>query len=650
MTDSTRAIGMRHMDSTVQMSRRRFLVHSAGISGGLLIGMYVPHADAQVHTDVLTEEDGRLNLWLHIDPSNQVTVTIAASEMGQGVYTSLAMLVAEELEVGWQSVKAIMAPAESTFSNTIFGTQATSGSTSIRWTFEPLRHIGATAREMLTEAAARRWNVDAGDCVALNATVTHQATGQVLRYGDLVAAAARLPVPDEVVLKTPEQWTLLGTSAKRLDTPMKIDGSARFGIDVQMPDLLIATVASCPTVGGTLVSVDDTPALSISGVKRVLSLGNAVVVVGTGYWPVSKALARLSPIWDPGASQGRDTDHYRRELQTALDSPGTVAHNAGDIAPVLAGASTVIEATYEVPHLAHATMEPMNATAWVREDRVDIWAPTQVPGIVQQVAAELLGVAPATVSVHTLFLGGGFGRRFEVDFVMQAVLTSRMMGQAVKLIWSREEDTRHDFYRPAAMSRFKAVLGDDGYPTAWHNRIASPSILERLFPDRVEDGVDAHSVEGARELPFNVPNQRIETQIVDTGLPVGFWRSVGHSQNAFFVQSFLDELAVTAGIDPLKYQINLLDSHKRHQAVLSAAAAIAQWPKRSAERPMGLAVHASVGSYCALVVQLDPNVDEAIRVRRISAAIDCGRAINPDTVVAQIESAIVYGLTAAFYG
>lgn len=633
------------------VSRRRFLQVSVTAAGGLALGISLPGfnrlanaaADSAAQASVI-------DLWLRIDPNDQVTVMIANSEMGQGVYTSLAMLVAEELEVEWQSINAAMAPASPAYKNLMFGMQATGGSTSIRWAFEPLRQVGASARVMLVQAAADQWNVPVAECSAINATVTHKASGKTLRYGELVAAAASLPAPEEVELKSPAEWRILGTPVKRLDTPLKVNGSAGFGIDVDVPGMLIATVVACPTFGGKLKAVDDAPALAVTGVKRVLSLEDAVIVVADGYWPASKGLAALNPEWDRGANAGRDNESYRSELADALEAPAPVAHSAGDVESALKSSDRVIEALYEVPHLAHATMEPMNATAHVREDGVEVWAPTQAPGVIQQVAAGMLQVAPENVVVNTTFLGGGFGRKFEVDFVIQALQASKMMGAPVKLVWSREEDTRHDFYRPAAMSRFRIALKDDGYPAAWHNRIACPSIMTRVFPDLVKDGIDPQSVEAAHELPYEIAHQKIEYRITETGVPVGFWRSVGNSQNAFFVQSMIDELAHEAGVDPLEYQLTLLAGQDRHKAVLQAAVDAADWSFRSADRPMGLAVQASFGSICAMVAELDKDTDGGLRVTHVSAAIDCGRALNPDTVVAQIESSIVYGLTAAYYG
>jgi len=638
------------MGNLNSISRRRFLQVSATAAGGLALGVSLPMASRFAQANTTGAGNNVIDLWLRIDPDNQVTIMIANSEMGQGVYTSMAMLVAEELEVDWQSVNARMAPANPAYKNLMFDMQATGGSTSIRWAFDPLRQVGATAREMLIQAAANEWDVPADECLAANSTVTHKPSGNSLGYGALVGAAAKLPAPEGVALKTPEQWSILGTPVKRLDTPLKVTGTAGFGIDVEVPDMLIATVGACPTFGGKLKSVDDAPAMAVRGVKKVLSLEDAVVVVADGYWPAKKGLAALSPEWDLGANAGRDSETYRSELLAALQESAPIAHTAGDAEGSLSSAETVIDALYEVPHLAHSTMEPMNATANVTDDGVDVWAPTQGPGIIQQVAASILQVPPETVNVNTTFLGGGFGRKFEMDFVIQAILASKMMAAPVKLVWSREEDTQHDFYRPAAMSQFRAALNEDGYPTAWHNRIACPSIMTRVFPQFVKDDIDPQSVEAAAELPYTIENQQIEYRIAETGVPVGFWRSVGNSQNAFFVQSFVDELAHEAGIDPLEYQLTLLGDHARHKAVLQKAADGAEWSARSAERPMGLAVQASFGSICAIVAELDPDIDSGLRVNRINAAIDCGRALNPDTVVAQIESSIVYGLTAAYYG
>ena len=637
--------------SGVVDSRRQFLKVGATAAGVFALGVSLPMVNRRAMADSHGAGTNLIDVWLTIDADDQVTVAIANSEMGQGVYTSMAMLVAEELEVDWNSVHAAAAPAAPEYKNQMFGMQATGGSTSIRWAFEPLRRVGAGAREMLIQAAATEWGVDVSECKASNGRVMHSASNKSLGYGALVDAAAKLTAPTDITLKTPDQWRILGTPAKRLDTPFKVNGTAEFGIDVDVPGMLVATVMACPTFAGKLKSVDDAPAMAITGVKKVLPLEDAVIVVADGYWPAKKGLAALEPVWERGDNAGRNNEHFRKALTAGLaNSDAPIAHEAGDATAVLETASNIVESLYEVPHLAHATMEPMNATAHVTADGATVWAPTQGPGIIQQVGAAVLQIKPEDVTVNTTFLGGGFGRKFEMDFIVQALLASKMMGAPVKLVWSREEDMRHDFYRPAAMSAFKAALGDDGYPIAWHNKIACPSIMTRVFPNLVKDGIDPQSVEGAHELPYAIANQKIQYQITETGVPVGFWRAVGNSQNAWFVQSFVDELAAKAGIDPYEYQMKLLEGHPRHQGVLKAAVEASAWSERSKARPMGLAVHMSFGSYCAMVVELDPDVDSRLKVRHISASIDCGQALNPDTVVAQIESAIVYGLTAAYYG
>ncbi len=647
---SSRVSGITENSSVIKPSRRQFLKTSTAAAGVLALGISAPIATRRAMADTAAGESSLIDIWLTIDKNDQVTVAIANSEMGQGVYTSMAMLVAEELEVDWNSVHAAAAPAAPAYKNLMFGMQATGGSTSIRWAYDPLRAVGAGAREMLIQAAADQWGVPAIECKAANATVTHAASNRSLRYGELVDVASKMSPPTDVKLKTPEQWSILGTSAKRLDTPLKVNGTAEFGIDVQVPDMHIATVMACPTFGGKLKSVDEAPALAVKGVKKVLKLDDAVIVVADAYWPAKKGLAALSPEWDRGANAGRNNESYRAELLAAIENEAPVAHDQGDTVAALTAASEVVEALYEVPHLAHATMEPMNATALITEDGAEVWAPTQGPGIIQRVAAGVLQIAPEQVKVNTTFLGGGFGRRFEMDFIVQTLLAAKMMGGPVKLIWSREEDMKHDFYRPASVSAFKAVLNDEGYPTAWHNRIACPSIMSRVFPNSVKDGIDGQSVEAANELPYAIEHQRVEYKITETGVPVGFWRAVGNSQNAWFVQSFVDELAAKAGIDPYAYQMKLLEGHPRHQAVLKAAVEASAWSERSASKPLGLAVQKSFGSYCAMVVELEPDVKSRLKIRHISAAIDCGIALNPDTVVAQIESSIVYGLTAAYYG
>ena len=636
------------MQTLFNFSRRRFLQSGAAAAGGLVLGFHLPAGGRLARA---AEGEAAINAWLRIAPDDIITVTVAHSEMGQGVYTSLPMLVAEELEVDWTKVRAEFAPADQVYRNRLFGIQATGGSTSIRSSFDHLRQAGATAREMLRRAAAEAWGVPVEACRAQAGRVVHEASGRAAGYGALAGAAAKLEPPAEVPLKKPGDWGLIGTAVARLDVPAKVDGSAGFGIDVKLPGMLIATVLASPVFGGRLKSVDETPALVVKGVRAVVPLESAVAVVAEGYWPALKGLEALAPVWDEGPHAAMSDATIRAELSAALKQDGAVAHNEGDATAALAGADRRLEAAYEVPYLAYATMEPMNATARVTDTGVEVWAPTQGQGPIQHAVAGLLGIAPAQVNVHTTFLGGGFGRRFETDFVVQAVLVSKAVGAPVKLVWSREEDMRQDFYRPAAMARLRAGLNATGEPVAWHVRLAAPSIMSRALPDYVKDGIDPSSVEGAADSPYAFANQRVEYAMRHFGVPVGFWRSVGNSQNAFFVESFLDELAHAADRDPLAYRLGLLGDHPRHRKVLETAAQAAGWGRAAPEgRFRGIALHESFGSIAAEVAEISVAKGREIKLHRMTCAIDCGRTINPDTVVAQMESGIVYGLTAALFG
>jgi isoquinoline 1-oxidoreductase beta subunit len=638
------------MSAVTGISRRTFLRVSAAATGGLLIGFHLPDGGRLAHSQGVAE-GAWINAWLRIGSDERITILVSNSEMGQGVFTALPMLVAEELEVEWEQVHAEMAPADPAFVNAIFGMQATGGSTSVRSTFEPLRRVGASARELLVRAAAERWGVEPAHCRAVKGRVEHPDSGQSVSYGELAADAAQLEPDREPTLKDPKDWEILGKSQPRLDLPQKVDGSAVFGIDVHVEGMRIATVRQCPVFGGRLATVDPAPALAVSGVERVVNMDDAVVVVADGYWPALQGSKALAPTWDPGANADLDSDTILEDFRGALDTPGALAHGQGDVDTAMADATQVVEASYHVPFLAHATMEPMTATAAVSEDGADIWAPTQAQGPVQAGVASLLGLDPGKVRVNTTFLGGGFGRRFELDFIIQAVRAAVETGAPVKLIWSREEDIRHDFYRPASVSRFRAGLNQDGLPVAWDCRIVCPSIFSRVFPDFIKEGIDSTSVEAAVELPYAIANQRIDYVMRNTGVPVGFWRSVGNSQNAFFVQSFIDELAHVAGTDPLDYQLRLLEGQPRHQAVLRAAAELADWGGSLPEgRGRGLAIQESFGSIVAEVAEVSVSDQGDIRVHRVACAVDCGRAVNPDTVEAQMQSGIVFGLTALLHG
>jgi len=636
------------MPGTLQsrLSRRHVLEIGAAAAGGFMIGVVLPPVRGRAANGPARP---MLTAWVRIARDDTVTMMIPSAEMGQGIATSLSMLVAEELEVDWRKVGIEFAPADPAYANPIFKMQATGGSTSIMAFFVPLRQAGAAAREMLRQAAAAKWGVPVSECNAVNGRIVH-AGGKSESYGVLADAAAQLAVPTNVELKPRGAWRILGKSTARLDTPPKVDGSAQFGLDVRLPDMLVGTIAACPVFGGKLKAVDEKPALAVRGVKAVIKLADAVAVMGEGYWPAKKGLMALAPQWDEGANAALDSERISAALQGGFGTDGAMAEAHGDAAAALQKSTKIVEAVYTLPLLAHATMEPMNATAKVSTDRCEIWAPTQAQGPAQQVVAKILGLKSEQVEIHTTYLGGGFGRKFELDCILQAVMLAKQAGRPVKLIWSREEDIQHDFYRPVSAARLRAGLDSAGKVTAWDFKIVAPSILTRVFPNLVKDGVDPTSVEGAVESPYAPADRRIEYVLKDVGVPVGFWRSVGNSITSFYVEGFIDELAQAAGQEPYAFRRNLLTDKPRHRAVLDKAAEMANWKAPPpAGHFRGIAMHQSFGSIVAEAVEISIGQD-GLRVHRVDCAVDCGIAINPDTIVAQMESGIAYGLTAALYG
>jgi len=631
------------------ISRRRFLELSGGAAGGLILGFHLPQLSMGGRVAQAGTETPALNAWLRVAPDDSVTILVAASEMGQGVYTAMPMLVAEELEVDWTRVRAEMAPVDPVYNNRIFGRQGTGGSTSVRQGFDHLREAGARVREMLRQAAANRWDVPLEACVAERGNVLHRESRRSFRYGELASEAARLEPPADVVLKDPASWSIIGKSTRRLDTPEKSGGRKIFGSDVRVPGMLFGMVNACPVFGGRLASVDPAPALRVPGVKAVVPTERAVIVVADTTWNAHKGLEALQPDWDEGPLASLDSAMIREQMRRALDSEAARAHAEGDAAAVFQGASAQHEAIFEVPFLAHATMEPMNATAHVRKDSADVWVPTQAQTDTQRDAAAMLGLAPERVAVHTTFLGCGFGRRIERDFVLHAVAASKAVGAPVQVFWSREEDMRHDFYRPASTVRMRAALDEGGMPTAFHARVACPSIFTRMFPERSKEDVDSSSVAGLDALPYAIPDQLVEYVEVDSGVPVGFWRSVGNSQNGFFLEAFVEELARRAGADPLEFRLALLRERPRHTAVLRKAAEMGGWTTPKPGRHRGLAMYEAYGSVVAQVAEVSVESNR-IRVHDVYCAIDCGFVVNPDTVVAQMEGGILFGLTAALMG
>ena len=629
--------------------RRAFLKASAVAGGGLLIGFHLPLANRAGEAQAATNEFIP-NAWIRIDANGTVTLRVASSEMGQGVYTAIPMLLAEELECDWARIQVEMAPADKAYTNPLIGMQLTGGSTAVRAFWTPLRQAGAAARDLLIRAAAQTWKVQEDQCRAENGVVLHQTGNLKASYGVLAAKAATLPVPSEVFLKEPGEFKLIGKSTARLDTPLKVNGSAVFGMDVKLPGLLTAVVARCPVFGGKPKKFDATKAKSVPGVSQVLSVHSGIAVVADSFWAAQQGRDALAVEWDEGAHAKLDSAEIRKQLERALKKKGVKARNDGDTVKALKAAPKIIEAVYEAPYLAHACMEPMNCTALVKKGSCELWVPTQNQTGAQFVAAQITGLPSEKIKVNTTFLGGGFGRRSEQDFVAEAVQLAMATGAPVKLIWTREDDMHHDYYRPATLNRLSAALDKDGNPVAWRHEIAGGSIFSRVFPNSIKNGVDNTSVEGAANLPYAIPNLQVTWAMENGVVPVGFWRSVGSSQNAYITECFLDELAAAAGKDPYEYRRTLLANHPRHLGVLELAAQKAGWgtPLQSG-RTRGIAVAESFGSYCAQVAEVSVERGQ-VRVQRVVCAIDCGLVVNPDTVVAQMESGIVYGLTAALKG
>jgi isoquinoline 1-oxidoreductase beta subunit len=639
------------MSPHTEVTRREFLETATTAGVGLVIGFRLP-ANSRLGVTAPAAEPFAPNAWLRIGTDESVRVVVDRSEMGQGVATALPMLVAEELEADWGKVQIEFAPVDKVYANTLFGMQATGGSTSVRAGYTILRKAGAAAREMLITAAAQSWGVDRAQCHAERGVVIHAPSKRRLSFGQLVAKAASVPVPQDVPLKEPKAWKILGTPVRRLDSPPKVDGTAQFGIDVKVPGMLVAVVARCPVPGGKVATFDATPAKAVAGVRQVVQISSGVAVVASGYWPAKKGRDALTVTWDEGPSANVSSASISQLFTEQAAKQGAVARHDGDPDTALSGGVTKLDAAYELPFLAHATMEPMNCTAHVRPDGVDIWAPTQFQAGAQGLGAKIGGVPPEKVAVHTTYLGGGFGRRFELDFIQEALETSKAAGVPVKVVWSREDDIQHDQYRPACYHQLRAALDAGGQPVGWSHRVVAPSIMLRVFgPQAIKDGVDAETVEGAVGMPYTIPNVRVDYLMTDTGIPVGFWRSVNNTFNAFVVESFIDELAHAAKKDPYQFRRDLLGKAPRHLGVLNLAASKAGWETPPpAGRSRGIAVWKAFESYVAEVAEVSVAADGAVRVHRVVCAVDCGPVVNPLTIEAQMQGAIVYGLTAALWG
>jgi len=672
-------------------SRRRFIiVTGALIGGGLLIGYALRGRDrlARVQSFIKNKDELALNAWVKVTPDGVTTVAVPHQEMGQGVYTSLPMLVAEEMDADWGKVRAEQAPVDKIYGNYVIlgdglpvdpedhgtvattvrwvgfkigeglGVIATGGSTSVRNAWEPMRIAGASAREMLVSAAAAKWKVPAGECATAESFVTHKPSGRKLSYGELANDVARMTPPSSPRLKDRKDYQLIGKPTPRLDLHAKVTGAAEFGIDVRLPGMLYAAVAQCPVFGGSLKRYDETALKSMPGVQAVLAIPNGVAVVANSYWRAKSALGKLPIEWDEGPNVNLDSAAISAQFMNDLEKGSPTKYRAeGDVVPAIEKAAKAIEAQYQVPFLAHATMEPMNCTALIKDGMCEVWAPNQSPSLVRWMASRVADIDGDKVTVHTTFLGGGFGRRAENDFVIQAVtLAKALPGKPIKVVWSREEDVQHDVYRPAVVAKFRGGLDANGSPVAFWNRIVGPSVtrgfMDRLLPfGGMDYPPDKTNAEGAADLPYEFTNLRVEHVLSKTPVPVGFWRSVGHSYNAFFTECFIDEMAAAASVDPFEFRRRLLAKHPRFLKVLETAATQAGWGKPLKKGiGRGIALHESFHSIVGQVAEVSVGSNGAIQVQRVVCAIDCGLAVNPDTVAAQMESGIIYGLSAVLFG
>jgi len=607
------------------VNRRSFLKTGAAVGGGLLVGFQLP---VKGQTAGLS----KLNAFVKVGTDDTVTLEIHKAEMGQGTVTSLSQLLAEELECDWKKIRTEFPGVEPVYGSPMMGTY---GSLSIRTSWQPLRQAGASAREMLVQAAAQQWKVDKSQCRAENSAVVNTATGTKLTYGALAEAAAKLPAPASVPLKTAAQYKVIGTSPKRLDTPSKVNGTAGFGLDVRRPGMLYASLERCPVFGGKVASFDGSKAMAVPGVKKVVQISNGVAVIADDTWSAMEGRKALIVKWDEGKWANVSTPGLRQEWAALAAKPGQSVRKAGDAAATFAGAVKKVEAVYEAPYLSHAPMEPLNATVEVRPDGCDIWVASQIQSAAQQVAAQITGLPAGKCLIHTQYLGGGFGRRGGADYVGEAVEIAKVMSPVpVKLTWTREDDLQHDTYRPASYVKFSGGLDAQGLPVSFSARVVCPPFGGNTTP-----------VEGIHDMKYAIPNVQVDYTAPDTGTPVSYWRSVGYSQNTYFMEAFIDEMAAAAGADPVEFRRKLLAGTPRLLNVLNIAADKGDWGKPlSAGRFRGVAVVNNIGSFNAQVAEVSVSQGK-VKVHRVVCAVDCGQVINPAIVEAQIQSGIVYGLS-----
>ena len=633
------------------LNRRTFLKTTVAAGGGLMLGAYVPSVLDGDLNDLHAAGSFEPNIWLKVNADDTVRIMLTQLEMGQGVMTSMPMLVAEELDMDWTRIKTEWTPADAKYGNPNFGgQQLTAGSNSVRGMWKILRQAGGAARAMLVTAAAQTWNVPENSLTTANGEVIHAASNRRAKYGTLVDKAAALPVPKQVTLKDPKSFTLMGKSLPRLDIPEKVNGAAVFGMDVKLPGLLTARVVRCPVFGGKVASFNADKAKAVPGVQHVVQISNGVAVVADNYWSASKGAAALEVKWDEGKLATLSSAEIMKKYAELAKQPGKIARNQGNADAALGAATKKFERIFEAPFLAHATMEPMNCTADVRPGSCDVYVPTQWQTASHNAAIAASGLSADRVKIHTTYLGGGFGRRGEADFVTEAVETSKAVGKPVKVVWSREDDMQHDFYRPISYARMSGAVDASGKATVFTQHIVQQSLMKRIG-GMPPNGVDFISVDGSATLPYDIPNIKVEYTEQDPGIPYGFWRSVGASFQGFAVEAFIDELATTAGKDPYQFRHDMLSKAPRHRAALDLAAEKAGWGKPLPQgRARGIAMMEAFGSILAQVTEVSVDAKGAVKVHRVVCSVDTGWVINPDTITQQMEGGIIYGLTAALKG
>jgi isoquinoline 1-oxidoreductase beta subunit len=641
-------------------NRRYFILTAVSAAGGLLVGITADPDDARAATiarQPWNDNDSaphEIDAWIAINPDDSILIRYQRSEMGQGSMTALPMIIAEELQCDWSKVRIEYASANrSVRENRVYGDMFSHGSMSVRQSQKKMQQVGASARERLIAAAATRWHVAASECVAVQSVVTHRPSGRALRYGQLAADAAKIKLAAEPAIKTPAQFTFIPRSIPRVDLVHKTDGSARFGMDAQVPGMVFAAINACPVRGGKLKSVDESVLSGTPGIVGVVKLENAVAVVATGtFWRAKRALSRLQPEWDVGAAGSVDSGQLSAQFRSALTEPKAVtARNDGDVERAFSDATRMFEAIYETPYLSHSPMEPMNATVNLQPDRLDVWVGTQDAEAALGAAARFSGLKPEQVHIHNAFLGGGFGRRDANDDIAQAIAIAKVVKQPVKLVWTREEDTRQDRFRPHAVVGFKAAVDAKGMPIAWSMRVVTSSIFQTVGIPFPADKAEPPAVDTLESNGYEVPNTRVEVLLKNTHLPVWFYRAPGGNQHVFAIESFLDEIASASGIDPYQMRRKLLRGKPDWLKVLDSAAEKGDWGKplpRGSGR--GIAICTFTDSLCAQVAEVTVKPDGHLKVNRVTVALDTRHMVNPQTVVEQAQSSVIFGLSAALYG